>query len=391
MHPEIRLDTDHLPAGPWIYGRQVPRQDTPEDGSLVAVIDYSGRFIGHGLYNGRSDIRVRMLSRGKRSALDKPREFLLRQLASAARLRRRGLRLHEVTDAWRIAHAEGDDLPGLVVDRLGGTVVCEYHSLGFWRMREDVEWALGQLEPEAKIVHRVPKSAIGTEGFDEDEVAEPSDPQESILTEHGLRFPVTPGAGHKTGWFCDQRDNRQIVANLAAGRDVLDLFCNAGGFGLHSAKQGARSVTCVDLDEEVLSLAEGAAHLNGLQDKVAFRHGDAFHVLREVIEQPRRPGMVILDPHKVVRGKAGLEAGKRTYLDINTLGFQAVSSAGLLATFSCSGAVDLPMFLGMVFQAARRAEREVRLLNVLGAGPDHPQRPNFTRSRYLKGALLAVD
>jgi len=389
QHPEIRLDIDRLPAGPWIYGRQVPRQASPEDGSLVAVLDASGRFVGHGLFNSRSDIRVRMLDRGKRSALDQPRAFLQRRLASAARLRRKGLRLPEVTDAWRLAHAEGDDLPGLVVDRLGPVLVCEHHSLGFWRLRDDLEWALGQLEPGVPVLHRVPRSARATEGFDERDLAEPA-AEEVEISEHGLRFPVTPGAGHKTGWFCDQRDNRQRVAALARGREVLDLFCNTGGFALHAARAGARSVTAVDLDEVALERAQRAARLNGQED-VSFRHADAFDVLREVRGRSRRPEVVVLDPHKLVRGKAQLEAGKRKYLDINALGFEAVSPGGFLATFSCSGAVDLPTFLGMVFQAARRAEREVRLLEVLGAGPDHPQRPAFPRSRYLKGALLAVD
>jgi 23S rRNA (cytosine1962-C5)-methyltransferase len=387
-HPEIRLDTDRLSSGPWVWGRNVPPQDTPEDGSLVAVLDRAGRFVGHALYNGRSDIRLRMLDRGKRSALDNPREFLMRRLASAARLRRKVLRLPEVTDAWRLAHAEGDDLSGLIVDRLGRVLVCEYHSLGFWRLRHDIEWVLSELEPDLPVVHRVPRAALASEGFDEREV-EPPDVPEVELNEHGVRFPIKPGAGHKTGWFCDQRDNRRRIAQLAVGRDVLDLCCNAGGFALHAARAGARRVTAVDLDEVVLERAVRAARLNNLE--VAFEHADAFDVLRATRGSSRRPGLVILDPHKLVRGKAQLEQGRRKYLDLNALALEAVAPGGLLATFSCSGAVDLPTFLGIVFQAARRADRQVRLLEVMGAGPDHPQRPEFARSRYLKGALLAVD
>ncbi|MDA1266082.1 MAG: class I SAM-dependent rRNA methyltransferase [Planctomycetota bacterium] len=388
QHPEIRLDTDLLPQGPWIFGRQVPRQDTPADGALVAVLDWSGRFVGHGLYNGRSDIRVRLLDRGKRSALDQPRAFLQRRLASAMRLRKKLLRLPEVTDTWRLAHAEGDDLSGLIIDRLGPVYVCEHHALGFWNLREDIAWALGQLDPGVPVVHSIPKVARAQEGFPDD-ACEDNDVGEIRISEHGLAFPVTPGTGHKTGWFCDQRDNRRRVAELSAGKDVLDLFCNAGGFALHAARAGARSVMAVDLDEVALDRAQRAAQWNGLD--ITFRHQDAFDTLREARGQGRRPHVVILDPHKLVRGKAQLEQGRRKYADLNTLGFEVVAQGGLVATFSCSGAVDLPTFLGIVFQAARRAEREVRLLEVLGAGPDHPQRPDFTRSRYLKGALLAVD
>ncbi len=392
QHPRIRLHTDRLPTGPWIFARQVPYQETPPDGTLVEVVDHAERFVGHGLYNGSSDIRVRLISRGKRSELDHPRDFLLRRLAAAARLRRKTLRLPEVTDAWRVAHAEGDDLSGLIVDHLGEALVCEYHSLGFFRLREELTWALGELFPGARVLHRVPRSARGREGFQQRDLEE-LDRQENLeveIHEHGLAFPVTPGTGHKTGWFCDQRDNRRRIAALARDRSVLDLFCNAGGFALQAARAGAREVTAVDLDEVALERAERARDRAGL-GQVRLRHADAFDLLREVCRAKRRPELIVLDPHKLVRGKAGLDEGRRKYLDLNTLGIEALAPGGLLATFSCSGALDLPTFLGTVFQAARRAERGVRLLEVLGAAPDHPQRPAFSRSRYLKGAILAVD
>ena len=386
--PTVVIDTDHLPSGPWIYARQIrrPEQEIP-CGEIVEVADWEGRFIGHGLFNEASDIRVRMLSRGKRSDLDRPKDFLLRQLAAADRLRRKTLRLEEESDTWRLAHAEGDDLPGLIVDKLGSALVCEYHSLGFWKLRAEVEWALGELHPECRVVHRVPKAATRSEGFEPEEG--PADLGEVVLTECGLRYPILPGVGHKTGWFCDQRENRQLVARLAKGRDVLDLCCNAGGFALACARAGARHVTAIDLDEVVLERAKAAAALNGLE--IEFRHEDAFHTLRAALGYRRRPQLVILDPSKFVRGRADFEAGRLRYLDLNALALEATAPGGLLATFSCSGAVDLPSFLGILFQAARRANRNVRLLQIMGAGPDHPQRPEFSRSRYLKGALLAVD
>jgi 23S rRNA (cytosine1962-C5)-methyltransferase len=394
----VTIDVDRLPRGPWIYGRQVVahRDATgaaadgppPEDGGLVEVRDTEDRFIGHGLYNGASDIRIRMLARGRRTDLDKPREFLLRRLASCIRLRRKGLRLDEVTDAYRIVHGEGDDLPGLVVDRLGDTLVCEHHSLGFWNWREVVEDCLKELLPGSTVVHRIPNSARNTEHFPDDAQSDPPAP-ERWIHEHGLRFPVAPGGSHKTGWFCDQRDNRRQVAEYARGRDVLDLCCHAGGFALAAARAGAHSVHAVDLDEEPLARGVRAAQEQNLA--VRFEHADAFNVLRNVAAGTRRPGLVILDPHKLIAGKARLDEGLVKYRDLNTLGLQAVAPGGFLATFSCSGALDLPAFTGMVFHSARRAEREIRLLATLGAGPDHPQRPDFGRSRYLKGLILAVD
>jgi 23S rRNA (cytosine1962-C5)-methyltransferase len=388
--PSTRVDllTDELSPGPWVFGRQVaPSSSEPEAGALVEVCDRSGRFVGHGLFNPSSDIRVRFLSRGRKTDLQRPREFLQRKLASADRIRRKLLSLPEVTNAYRIVHAEGDDLSGLMVDRLGDALVCEHHALGFWRLRADVEWALGQLYPGLPVVHRVPKSARKLESFEPEE--EPVNLGDVILTEHGVDFVVSPGHGHKTGWFCDQRDNRQLVAGLARGHDVLDLCCNAGGFALHAKRAGARHVHAVDLDEEVLAFAEKSAKRGGLD--VTFEHADAFDAMRRIRAGNRRPGVVVLDPHKLIAGKQRMEEGQRKYLDMNALALACTAPGGVLATFSCSGSLDLAGFLGIVFQAARRAERTIRILSTLGAAPDHPQRPDFSRSRYLKGALLAVD
>jgi 23S rRNA (cytosine1962-C5)-methyltransferase len=386
--PAVTLASDFLPSGPWIYGRQVTVEaSAPPDGALVEVLDASRRFVGHALYNGMSDIRLRVLSRGKRTELRNPRDFLLRKIAAADRLRKRVLRLPDATDAYRIVHAEGDDLPGLIVDKLGPVLVCEHHALGFWRLRREVESALGELYPGLTVVHRVPDAAARAEHFEPED--SPLDLGEIEIVEHGLAFPVRPGFGHKTGWFCDQRDNRMQAAQYAAGQDVLDVCTNAGGFALRAKQRGARRVRAVDLDEVALERAMRAGRKNGLE--VEWIHADGFDVLRSVRDEREKPGLVILDPHKVVRSRMDLEQGLAKYNDWNALAIACVRPGGLLFTFSCSGAVDLPAFLGVVFQAARRAGRDVRLLDVLGASPDHPQRPEFPRSRYLKGAFLAVD
>lgn len=390
--PCVQLASDEIARGPWVYGRQVAAAEGVEDGALVAVEDASGRFVGHALYNSASDIRLRWLARGRKNALDRPEEFLGARLRAADDLRRRVLRLEEVTNAYRVAHAEGDDLPGLIVDRLGDVLVCEYHALGFLRLREEVERALLRLYPDATIVTRVPEGAQRSEKIGPRFLpAQPADAGERWIEEHGLSFPVQPAGGHKTGWFCDQRDNRLRLGELARGRSVLDLFCNTAGFALHAAKKGARSVRAVDLDEKALARARAAAEKNRLQ--VEFVHADAFDVLRAVAagKEADRPELVICDPHKLIPSRAHLEAGRRKYLDLFTLALSATRPGGLLAAFSCSGALELEGFLGLLFLSARRAERGIRLLAILEAGPDHPQRPDWPRSRYLKGALLALD
>jgi len=388
----VRLESDEIARGPWVYGRQVAPAPGVPDGSLVAVADASGRFVGHALYNGASDIRLRWLARGRKNALDRPAEFLAARLKAADDLRRRALRLEEVSDAYRIAHAEGDDLPGLIVDRLGDVLVCEYHALGFLCLRAEVEAALARLYPGLACVARVPDGAQRSERIDPALVpAAPDDLGERWIREHGLSFPVRPAGGHKTGWFCDQRDNRVRLGELARGRSVLDLFCNTGGFALQAARQGARVVRAVDLDEKALERARAASERNGLA--VELTHADAFHVLRAVAaeRENERPDLVICDPHKLIPSRAHLETGKRKYLDLFALSLAATRPGGFLAAFSCSGALELEAFLGLLFVAARRAERGIRLLALLEAGPDHPQRPEWPRSRYLKGALLALD
>jgi 23S rRNA (cytosine1962-C5)-methyltransferase len=266
-------------------------------------------------------------------------------------------------------------------------LVCEHHSLGFWRLREDVAWVLARLYPGSEVLHRVPAAARRAEGFEPEE--EPRDAGIVAVREHGITLCVRPAFGHKTGHFCDQRDNRLLVGRLCAGADVLDLCCNSGGFGLQAARHGARRVRGVDLDEQVLELARLSAGRNALALELV--HADAFDVLRATRASSERPDVVVLDPHKLIRDRARMEEGLRRYADLNTLALECTRPGGLLATFSCSGLLDLGGFLGMLFQAARRAGREIRLLQTLGAGPDHPQRPEFGRSRYLKGALVHVD
>jgi 23S rRNA (cytosine1962-C5)-methyltransferase len=209
------------------------------------------------------------------------------------------------------------------------------------------------------------------------------------LRENEIAYLVTPARGHKTGYFCDQRDNRLRVAAFARGADVLDLCCNTGGFALQAKRAGARHVRAIDLDEVVLERARASAAENGLEIELV--HADAFDALRDVRGARERPNVIVLDPHKIIRDRSRMDEGLKRYADLNTLAFECVRSGGLLATFSCSGALELSAFFGMLFQSARRAGREVRLLETLGAAPDHPQRPEFSRSRYLKGALFAVD
>ena len=212
-------------------------------------------------------------------------------------------------------------------------------------------------------------------------------PAPSVIAEHGAQFRVNFATGHKTGFFCDQRDNRRVVASMAAGKSVLDLCCYTGGFAVHAAKAGAKKVVGVDLDEDALETAKRNAKLNKVA--VEWKHGDIFDVLR-AMPRPSEFDLVILDPAKLARNKLELGKARRAYYDMNRLAFGVVAKGGVLVTCSCSGLVPEEEFLEIVREAARSAEREFRVFRIAGAAPDHPVSTLYPEGRYLKAVFGVV-
>jgi 23S rRNA (cytosine1962-C5)-methyltransferase len=260
-------------------------------------------------------------------------------------------------------------------------LVCEHHSLGFWKLRADVAWALNELYPGLRIVHRVPQIAARAEGFVPEEEAQ--DVGEVAIREHGIGYTIRPAGGHKTGFFCDQRENRRRLAQLCGGAAVLDLFCYTGGFSLCALKLGgARAATGVDLDEAAVAVARENANLNQL--RVDFVYADAFTYLRQMLANGRQFDVVVLDPPKLATYREEHEEALRKYFDMNHLAVQVVRPGGILLTCSCSGLVSLAAFTETVQRAAQRAGRNLQLFDQTGAGPDHPIRLECPESAYLK-------
>ncbi len=225
------------------------------------------------------------------------------------------------------------------------------------------------------------------ESFD---CAVPPTPAPTVIHEHGVRFHAAPGTRHKTGFFTDQRDNRRLLAGFCGGRRVLDLCCNSGGFGI-TAKTigGADEVVGVDLDEEILAIAEQNARLN--KARVRFVQADIFHWLRDVSGSADGGfDVVVLDPAKMTRDREQVIPALKKYLDMNKLALGAVKPGGLLLTCSCTGLVSEAQFLDMLRRAAFYANRTLQVLAVTGAGPDHPWQAHVPESRYLKAALCRV-
>ncbi|MBW7904331.1 MAG: class I SAM-dependent rRNA methyltransferase [Phycisphaerae bacterium] len=390
----LRSATSH----PFVYQRMIAEVDpSAAAGDVVNVYDKAGRHFGSALYNGRSQIALRMLAAGDVSIDD---AFWRGRLEQAVALRRR-LRLDDVTDAYRLLHAEGDGLSGVIVERYADCLVFELFSIGmFLRRAMLAEMLCERLGPPAaldrpraasphwRVVFRADQRIQALEGFD---LPPPRDdaPQRLVVREHGVRYRVDAAGGQKTGFFCDQRENRRRFAELCADGDVLDAFCYGGGFGLCAKRLGrARSVTSVDLDEDALALAVENANLN--QARIQHVHADVFGYLRQMIANRRQFDAVVLDPPKLVTRREELEPGLRKYGDLNALGVQVVRPGGWLLTCSCSGLVSPTSFVETVHRAARRAGRTLQMIGLTGAGPDHPVLLDCPESAYLKAVWLRV-
>jgi 23S rRNA (cytosine1962-C5)-methyltransferase len=399
--PQVHLRS--VTFHPFVFRKMIDRV-SPDAGAgdLVAVFDRRGELFGHGLYNPRSEIVVRMLNHGQASP-DEP--FWWNRLDRALDLRRNLLQLDRVTDAYRIVHAEADGLTGLVVDRLGNTLSADVFSLGMFQRVRAVLERLVSLGVAEHWIAQVPESVHGQEGFLSEPLCSDGMPDHVTVTEYGTRFRVRFEGSHKTGFFCDQRENRHRLASYCVGQSVLDICCYTGGFAIQAAQLGkAAQVTGVDLDEKAIELAKDNANRNRV--RVSFVHADAFAYMRDMIANGRRYGIVVLDPPKLIRSRREIEEGRRRHFDMNRLALQLVEPGGLLLTCSCSGLLAEADFLELVHAAARKATpegsatdstpspvshgRSIQILARTGAAPDHPVVPQCPETEYLKAVWVRV-
>ena len=374
----IRVNGRH----PRFFRKMVGRPDQKtEPGGLVRVVDRDDTFVGIGFVNPRTLLCLRLLTHDE-EAVDAG--FFVRRLQAAVDLREGELQLRETGNAYRLVHGEGDGLPGLILDRLGEFLVAQVHALGILAFLEPLGVWLKQRYPGARLVLTVDERARELEGITG---YAPPGPLEGELSEWGITYRVRPGGGHKTGFFCDQRDNRRFFADRCGGHRVLDLCTNSGGFALTAARHGgAREVVGYDLDEAAVALARENARRNQLA--VRFEQGDLFTVLRDL--PAGSYDRIVLDPPKWAAAPEQLDAAGARYRDANRLALARIAPGGLLFTFSCSGSLSEDRFLGLLRDAAALAGRDAQVLAVRGAGPDHPVALECPETRYLKAILLRV-
>jgi len=353
----------------------------------VDVYAPDGTWLAAGAYSPHSQIRVRIWSfdQGEAPGPELLRNRLLGSIAARSRLLERS-----PLGACRLVNAESDGLPGLVVDRYSDHLVCQFLSSGAEFFKDEIVRQLADLTRVRGIYERSDSDTRRMEGL------EPctgtlygADPPELIETaEHGMRFLVDVRGGHKTGFYLDQRENRQAIAGFSQDAEVLNCFSYTGGFGLWAIGSGAREVVNVDSSSEAVALGLRNAELNGMDRRFLTIEDDVFTVLRSMRDAGRRFDLIILDPPKFAASAKQVPGASRGYKDINLLAFKLLKPLGILFTFSCSGHITPELFWKIVADAALDARRDARVIRHLGQSCDHPVALAFPEGHYLKGLIV---
>ena len=382
-HEERRLQAGHL----WVFSNEVDVAATPltafEPGQWVQVRSSRDRFIGYAYVNPRTLIAARLLGRDPVHPPGRP--LLVHRLKVALSLRER----FHPGPFYRLAFGESDLLPGLVVDRYGDVCVAQVGTAGMEAMKDAILEALERVVKPRAVLWKNDAPTRGLEGLDAYvETAFGTVPEEVEVPEGGVTYRVPLAGGQKTGWFFDQRENRAVVARLAEGASVLDVFSYAGSFGLQAARAGAREVTCVDASTAALEAAEASAAASGLV--LATRRGDAFDVLESLRGEQQRFDVVVVDPPAFIKRRKDHAKGLAAYRKLNQLAMQVVARDGWLVSCSCSWHLDPVELLDAIQRAARHQGRFVQVVAFGGQGPDHPVHPAIPETRYLKALVCRV-
>lgn len=371
-----------LAGHPWVYSNEVDAGATPlsgiTPGDLVDVIDSRGRRLGTACANPHSLICARLVSRRPGATLDT--DFVARRIEAALALRER---LYD-RPWYRLLYGESDGLPGLVVDRFDDTLVVQLTTAGMEVRKDIVEEALRRVLDPALLIFRNDSAIRTLEGLALYVEAPPDAPGRLHVEENGLRFEAPALTGQKTGWFFDHRPSRARLPAYVRGGRVLDVFSYAGAWGVQAAAGGAATVVCVDASRAALELLEYNARLNGVEDRVGTRYGDAFEVLKAAHEAGERYDVVILDPPGFIRKRKDVRAGLEAYLRINRLALQLLAPDGVLISASCSFHLSADELRRIILQAGTRLGLRLRILEQGRQGPDHPVHPAIPETEYLK-------
>ena len=368
----------------WVYANEVAKiEGKDKNGSLASVFTHDGRFIGKGYINHLSKILVRIFIRDENQVDDKA--FYLERLKNADDFRKN----LGYDNCYRMVFAEADDIPALIVDKYDEYLSVQFLSLGIDKMKKLIVECLVDLFAPKGIYERSDVAVRVKEGLTETKgVIYGEVPDRIIITENGLKMAVDVTNGQKTGYFLDQKENRYAARRYCKDGEVLDCFCNSGGFSLNCATV-AKSVTAVDVSRTALDSVEENASLNNLTN-VRTLQGDVFEVLRNYRKENKVFDLVILDPPAFCKSASEVKDAYRGYKDINVLGMKLVRSGGFLISASCSHYMTLPLFEKMLAESAKESGRRVRQIEIKTQAPDHPALVNAEETSYLKFFVLQV-
>jgi 23S rRNA (cytosine1962-C5)-methyltransferase len=374
---------------PWIFSGAVDKVNgKAAAGDALDVLDATRKWVARAAYSPRSQIRARVWTFDPKEDVDAA--FFRRRIEKALAVRE-ALPAAKHANALRLVHGESDGLPGLVVDRYADVLVAQFLAAGVERWRDPILDLLSEISGCEAIFERSDAEVRKLEGL-EPRVGFARGNRNAArcpIIEYGLNFRVDVERGQKTGFFLDQRENRQRVRALAAGREVLDGFCYTGGFSIAALAGGAKRVTAIESSAAALEVAKENLAANPLDpSRVDFQQGDVFDKLRKLRDRNAKFDLVVLDPPKFAPTAAQVKKAARAYKDINLWALKLLAPRGLLATFSCSGGVSAELFQSIVAGAALDAGADAKIVERFTAAADHPVALEFPEAEYLKGLLL---
>lgn len=378
---------------PWLFAGSVGRlEGRARPGDTVEVLADNLRPLGRAAYSPKSQIRARFWTFDAEESVDDA--FFKRRIAAAIALRQALPELRG-QQGLRLIHAESDGLPGVIADQYGDTVVVQLTSAGADKWRGAIVAGLVKATGCARVYERSDSDVRGLEGLGPTTGWLHGEPPTTPLSidENGVRLAIDIAGGHKTGFYLDQRENRALLGQLSAGKDVLNCFCYTGGFSLQALAGGATSVLSIDSSGPALAQAQANLALNPKlpADRAQWQEADVFQALRDFRKAGKLFDVIVLDPPKFAPSAAHAERAAKAYRDINILGFRLLRPGGFLMTYSCSGGVGLELFQKIIADSALDAGRQARIVRRLSGAADHPVALNFPEGEYLKGLLLQAD
>lgn len=380
-----------LQRHPWVFSGAIEHvKGKPANGEVIRLLDSKKAFLAYGFYNDQSRVAVRLLEWDDNAAID---DNWFREKVRMAVAGRADVLADRQTDTCRLIFSESDYLPGLIVDKYADHLAVQVLTSGIQNVMPVIIDELNNLLKPTSIFDKSDATSRAHEGLETSNVllAGTHPPELVMVKENGITYGINIAEGQKSGFYCDQRDNRRILAHYAKGKSILDCFCYTGGFSLNAFYNGAVSVTSVDSSALAIETLQENIRLNNFESqKHTAIKSDVNVQLRKFRDEDVKFDIIVLDPPKYAPSRSALDRASRAYKDLNRIGMQLLNSGGLLATFSCSGAMDMETFKQVLAWAALDAGKQVQFIYQFNQPEDHPVRASFPEGEYLKGLLCRV-